>query len=65
MFLIAGTSIAIDSTINASGEGGDNGSPTGPSGGGSGGMIGLDAPAISIAETAVVIAHGGSTLRPR
>jgi len=62
VMLIAGTSITINGSIDASGEGGSGGQSafTGGGGGGAGGMIVLDAPFItgSAAET-VIFANGG------
>jgi hypothetical protein len=57
--LIAGTSIEIDGTVNASGAGGRGGpaSTSGGGGGGSGGMIVLDAP--SITAIGSLFANGG------
>jgi hypothetical protein len=57
--LIAGTSIQIDGSINASGAGGRGGPATqsGAGGGGSGGMIVLDTP--SITATGPLFANGG------
>jgi hypothetical protein len=57
--LIAGTSIQVDGTVNASGAGGKGGPATqsGGGGGGSGGMIVLDAP--SITATGSLFANGG------
>lgn len=61
--LIAGSTIAVSGTINASGAGsddGEDGSTGGGGGGGSGGMIGLDAQAVSIAGTVFANGGGGS-----
>ncbi len=63
VYLIAGTSIDITGTINASGSGGGQGAAGtnasgGAGGGGSGGLIGLDAPAIT--STGQIFANGGS-----
>jgi hypothetical protein len=60
VYLIAGTSIAISSTINASGMGGEGAGASlgaGGGGGGSGGMIVLDAPTVNISGS--VFANGG------
>lgn len=64
IWLISKQGITISGTINASGaagEGGPNndGLAHGGGGGGSGGMIVLDAPAIEITATGVVLAVGG------
>ncbi len=61
--LIAGASIMIEGNVFASGVGGkthsgNTGFREGGGGGGSGGMIGIDAPAISIAG--IVAANGGA-----
>jgi hypothetical protein len=60
VFLIAGNSINVSSTINAGGEGGGGASPadSGGGGGGAGGMIGFDA--LNIAVSGIIIANGGS-----
>jgi hypothetical protein len=61
--LIAGSTIDVSGTINASGAGsddGEDGSTGGGGGGGSGGMIGLDAQAVSIAGTVFANGGGGS-----
>lgn len=62
VYLIAGISLSITGTINASGSGGAPGvagqyAMGGAGGGGSGGMIGLDAPSITV--TGTVFANGG------
>ena len=66
IYLLATTSIAIENRVDASGGGGfagqvgaDNGGGGGGGGGGSGGLIALDAPEITVAETARLIANGG------
>ena len=65
VYLIAGRELTIAGTIDASGEGGDGTSPsatgagTGGGAGGSGGLIGLDAPHITLASTAKLVANGG------
>ncbi len=65
VYLIAGRELVIAGTIDASGEGGDGQAPstggtgTGGGGGGSGGLIGLDAPHITLAPTARLVANGG------
>ena len=60
VYLIAASSLAITGTINASGAGGGGAIDTaGGGGGGSGGMIGLDAPSITIASSALIFANGG------
>jgi hypothetical protein len=69
VYLIAGTTIAIDGFVNASGAGGGPGSaPLGGAGalggggggaGGSGGLIGLDAPTIAFTSNAKLVANGG------
>lgn len=63
VYVIAGESLVISGTINASGAGGGPGKDSldasaGAGGGGSGGFIGLDAPSMSI--TGTVFANGGS-----
>ena len=59
IFLLAGSSITVQQTINASGEGGGGGiaNVSGGGGGGSGGLIGFDAPTIAV--TGVITANGG------
>ena len=59
IFLLAGRSITVQQTINASGEGGGGGTAniSGGGGGGAGGLIGFDAPAITI--NGRLIANGG------
>jgi hypothetical protein len=62
VYVIAGASITIPGTINASGGGGFGGTgdfirPGGAGGGGAGGMIGLDAPVVEIVGS--VLANGG------
>lgn len=62
VYLMAGASIAIAGTVDASGGGGAGGIGTNPAaggagGGGSGGMIGIEAPAVAI--TGFVFANGG------
>jgi hypothetical protein len=58
VYLIAGSTLMIDGTIDAGGAGGQaTDDEQGGPGGGSGGMIGLDAPAIMIAGG--VFANGG------
>jgi hypothetical protein len=63
VYLIAGRTIRIEGTINASGAGGrpeqNMALGSGGGGGGSGGLIGLDAPSIVIGSTAVLVANGG------
>lgn len=65
VYLIAGRELNIAGTIDASGEGGDGGKPSastsggGGGAGGSGGLIGLDAPRITLASTARLVANGG------
>ncbi len=66
VYLIAGTSITIAGTIDASGagggpstSGGDVGASGGGTGAGAGGMIGLDAPVVQGDVTALIIADGG------
>jgi hypothetical protein len=65
VYLIAGRELVIAGTIDASGEGGDGGKPSsstsggGGGAGGSGGLIGLDAPHITLASTARLVANGG------
>ena len=63
IYLIAGRTITIRGTINASGGGGDPAQATsiggGGGGGGSGGLIGLDAPSIVLEPTAILVANGG------
>lgn len=64
VYLIAGGSITIRGTVNASGMGGGIGGQGGTTsggggGGGSGGLIGLDAPTIVIEQTARMVANGG------
>jgi hypothetical protein len=65
VYLIAGQELIIAGTIDASGEGGDAGAPStsgsggGGGAGGSGGLIGLDAPRITLASTARLVANGG------
>jgi len=59
--LIAGTELAIEATINASGaggRGGTSGSGNG-GGGGAGGMVILDAPTMIMSNEASVFANGG------
>ncbi|MBA3391235.1 MAG: hypothetical protein H0T89_01260 [Deltaproteobacteria bacterium] len=61
VYLISGGQMTINGTINASGAGGAvSAARTGGGGGGSGGFIGLDAPTISIGQTAKIFAIGGS-----
>jgi hypothetical protein len=62
LYLIAGTSISISGTLNASGETGTGGAGNnlnggGGGGGGAGGLIALDAPSVSNAGT--IFANGG------
>jgi hypothetical protein len=57
VLLIAGTSIAIDGMIKATGEGGGGSDGGAGGGGGSGGMIALEAPTINV--TNLVLASGG------
>jgi len=63
VYLIAGNTITVQGTINASGESGAQGGVVGGAGGagggggGAGGMIGFDAPTIS--ATGVILASGG------
>lgn len=65
VYLIAGRELVIAGTIDASGEGGDAGKPSGSTSGGgggaggSGGLIGLDAPRVTLASTARLVANGG------
>jgi len=63
VYLIAGRTIRIEGTINASGAGGrpeqNMALGGGGGGGGSGGLIGLDAPSIVISSTAILVANGG------
>ena len=60
VYLIAGSSITVSGTINASGAaGGPPGERSGGGGGGSGGLIGLDSPVINIQQSASVFALGG------
>jgi hypothetical protein len=62
IYLIAGTSISLNSSANikASGDlGGGGAKHTGGGGAGAGGLIGLDAPAVSIDDNADVWANGG------
>jgi hypothetical protein len=51
--------ILVAGTLHAGGEGGDGGENGGGAGGGSGGMLWLDAPAIAVSETAILVASGG------
>ena len=61
VYLIAGGTLTISGTINASGSGGGAAQPrAGGGGGGSGGFIGLDAKVFSIQPTARIFASGGS-----
>ena len=58
VYLLAGTSITIDGTVNASGAGAHAAtSPAGGAGGGAGGMIALEAPLIT--GSGIVFALGG------
>jgi hypothetical protein len=58
IYLIAGSSISIGGTVDASGAGGRGGqSHAGGGGAGSGGLIGLDAPSVTI--SGALIANGG------
>lgn len=64
VYLLAGRAITIAGTIDASGGGGGGGvgdstGAGGGGGGGSGGLIALDAPAVTFAATAVMVANGG------
>jgi hypothetical protein len=60
VYLIAGTLLEVQGTINASGEGGHGGGPlAGGGGGGSGGYIGLDAPTIQLVNARLVANGGG------
>jgi hypothetical protein len=67
VYLMAGRTMTIEGTINASGESGGGGSAgianvSGGGGGGaagSGGLIGLDAPYITLAASARLAANGG------
>ncbi len=61
VYLLAGASLTIAGTINASGGGGGGGvaSRVGGSGGGSGGMIALWSPMITSPSSARVFANGG------
>jgi hypothetical protein len=60
LYLVAGTSIAIGASIDASGGGGAHGnSASGGSGGGSGGMIVLFAPQITTSNSPQIFANGG------
>jgi hypothetical protein len=65
VYLLAGQTLTISGTIDASGSGGNGGEAGtssgggGGGGGGSGGLIGLDAPAIVLTDTAKLIANGG------
>jgi hypothetical protein len=65
VYLIAGRELVVAGTIDASGEGGDGGKPSGSTSGGgggaggSGGLIALDAPHITLASTARLVANGG------
>lgn len=59
VYLIA-ASIAVNGSINASGQGGRRGTDAGGGGGGgSGGFIGFDSPAVTVAAAASVFANGG------
>jgi len=59
IFLLAGTSITAQQTINASGEGGGGGiaNVSGGGGGGTGGLIGFDAPTVVV--NGLILANGG------
>jgi hypothetical protein len=62
IYLLAGRSITINGTINASGASGQGGSAAtgaGGGGGGAGGMIVLDAPTVSVGTTGSAFALGG------
>jgi len=67
LYIMADSTITIAGTLDASGEGGGSGAGgtagmsggAGGGGGGSGGMLGLDAPMITLAATAKLIANGG------
>jgi len=64
VYLLSPTHIRVTGTINASGAGGGGGDfktglAAGGGGGGSGGLIGLDAMAIDLAGTTVLLAQGG------
>jgi hypothetical protein len=59
VYLIAGGTLTIQGTINASGTGGGGGGlRAGGGGGGSGGYLGLDAPRV-VLESAKLLANGG------
>jgi hypothetical protein len=59
--LTARTSIVIDGTLHAGGAGGGGAEAgrAGGGGGGSGGFLGLQAPLVTVEETAVLAANGG------
>ncbi len=65
IYLIAGATISVAGTIEASGGPGQGGAANssgrgaGGGGGGSGGLIGLDAPTVEITDTAKLSANGG------
>lgn len=60
VYLIAGTAITINGTINASGAGGGPATEiAGGGGGGAGGLIGLDAPSVVVGAAAQLFANGG------
>jgi hypothetical protein len=61
VYVISGVNILVDGTINASGAGGGGGASgtTSGGGGGSGGLIGLDAPMVTLANTAKLFSNGG------
>jgi len=62
VYLMAGTEISVDGTINASGSGGQLAMMrAGGGGGGSGGMIVIDAPQISISGSAFALGGGGAS----
>lgn len=66
MYLVAGESITIAGTLEASGAGGGGsggmtgGGGPGGSGGGTGGMIALDAPSVFLTPDARLVANGGA-----
>lgn len=60
VYVMAGASVIIEGTVNASGAGGGGALDTaGGGGGGSGGMIVLDAPLVTLAASSSVFANGG------
>lgn len=62
LYVMAGTSITVNSAVVAGGGGGAGGADSarsGGGGGGSGGLIGFDAPAVNVGPSASILANGG------